>query len=268
MGAAAVPIATAVAPTLLGAALGGTKPQATFPGAYRGALGLQNSLLQFLQGGTGGVQRGTGGGLDVLLGLAGVGGNTGQQRGSTGVGQMSNQQSPEMRTLNVAFPALQQILTSNSAASGLSALQPVFQQNLQDQSNRLTATAPGGRFSSGMLQAQAQLGQRSLNDFNLMASNMLQEGIRNQLGAAQTLGGLSNQAGNAQMNALQMLFGGAFGNAFSGPVLAQSSGLQQGLGAGSGLARLLMMARQGGGGGGGGGAYNGVPILQGSPDQG
>ena len=220
-----------------GALGGGTNTQAQYlqpPGAAQTAGGIQN-----LWGGSpwGGGQNG----LQVLQQLAGLGNSsTDLQRGATGVGQFGNQMSPEMRALSVAFPMLQNMLQGNNA-SGVDALQPVFQQNLNTASNKLTANAPGGRFSSGMLQAQGQLGQQSTNDYNLLASQMIQQGLNRQLQAATTLGGLSNQAGSAQMDALKMLFGPMIGNAYTGSFLTQPSGLQQGMQAGGALAQLLML---------------------------
>jgi len=201
-----------------------TKPSNTYLPNYPGAQGTQQSILNMLMG-TGAQP---GGGLGVLGGLAGLGGpGAGAlQMGGTGIGQYSAMQSPEMQALNVAFPQIQKMLTGQ-VPSGLDALQPVFQQNLNTASNKLTANAPGGRFSSGMLQAQGQLGSQSVNDFNMLASQMIQQGLNRQLQAASTLGGLAGQAGNAQMQALQALFGGALGNTFGGAYQTQPSGLVQ-----------------------------------------
>ena len=133
--------------------------------------------------------------FSTLLGLTqgNNGGSSGLQQQSTGISQYSNQMSPEMQAMNVAMPALQNILSGAGQASGLNALQPVFQQNLAQAGNQLTANAPGGRFSSGMLQAQGQLGQKSTNDFNLLAQQMLQQGMTNQIGAANSLGNLGDR---------------------------------------------------------------------------
>ena len=132
----------------LGGALGGgTSPQNTYLPNFPGAPGLQDAILKLLMGGGGAAP---GSGLGALSGLAGLGQSSSLQRGATGISQFSNQMSPEMRALNVAFPTLQNMLQGNNA-SGVDALRPVFEQNLNTASNKLTANAPGGRFSSGML---------------------------------------------------------------------------------------------------------------------
>ena len=223
-----------------GALGGGTTQQNSYLQPYPGAQGLQGNILQMLMGG-GSTTPGSG--LNALGGLAGLGSSTGAQRQGTGINQFSNMASPEMQALNTAFPMLQNMMMGNNA-SGVDALQPVFEQNLNTASNKLTATAPGGRFSSGMLQAQGQLGQQSTNDYNLLASQMIQQGLNRQLQAATTLGGLSSQAGNAQLQALQQLFGGAMGNAFGGSYQTQPSGLQQGMQAGGSLSQLLMLMQR------------------------
>ena len=222
-----------------GALGGGTNPQNTWVGPP-GQSQLNQGYMSMIGGGQG---FGSNSPFSTLLGLTqGMnGGTSGLQRQATGTDQYSNQMSPEMRAMSVAMPALQNILSGAGQASGLNALQPVFQQNLAQAGNQLTANAPGGRFSSGMLQAQAGLGQKSLNDFNLLAQQMLQQGMSNQIGAANSLNGLGNSAGQAQMQALQMLLGPALQNIFSGTMQQQQSGLQQGLGVGSSLAQLMML---------------------------
>ena len=239
-GGLAVPLAVTAGSSLLGSLLGGTKQQNSYLPAYPGAQGLQGNILQMLMGG-GSTTPGSG--LNALGGLAGLGSSTGAQRQGTGINQFSNMASPEMQALNTAFPMLQNMMMGNNA-SGVDALRPVFEQNLNTASNKLTANAPGGRFSSGMLQAQGQLGQQSTNDYNLLASQMIQQGLNRQLQAATTLGGLSSQAGNAQLQALQQLFGGAMGNAFGGSYQTQPSGLQQGMQGGGSLAQLLMLMQR------------------------
>ena len=195
-----------------------TKPSNTYLPAYPGAQGLQQQILQMLMGGG----QLPGGGLGILGSMAGLGsGPSGMQR--MGVGGTT----PQAQTYQDLLPTLTGLATNNTAASGLAALQPVYQQNLNQASNQLTANAPGGRFSSGMLQAQGNLQSKSLNDFNLLAQNMMQQGIGNQLSAANTLGSLGGQANQAQMAALQALFGGSLGNAFGGNWLSQPSGLVQ-----------------------------------------
>ena len=230
MGAAAVPAAIMGGSSLLGSLLGGGNQRQQFV-SYPGAGDVSSALINLFKGGGGAS----------LANLAGLSGGM----------------SPEMRTLNVAFPMLQNMIAGN-VPSGLDALTPLFKQNLQTASNKLTATAPGGRFSSGMLQAQGQLGQQATNQFNVLANQMIQEGLNRQLAAASTLGGLSNQAGNAQLDALRALFGGLIGGSTQGTLLTQPSGTQQGMQAGGSLAQLWLLSQMLGGGGAAGGAGGGM----------
>lgn len=124
------------------------------------------------------------------------------------------------------------------------------------------------RFSSGLDTQNTLLKQRSLNDFNSLAANLLEQGQQRQLQAAQTLGGLASSAGqnpfsrllgagqlgtqqtgqqqSGQLDALRMLLGPVLGSAFGGGQYQSSpSGLNQGAAFGGGLAQLLLMARQG-----------------------
>jgi hypothetical protein len=203
-----------------------------------------------------------------LIGLLGSGGNTGilsqlahggygstlQQQSGTGIMQYLNQAAPEQQALNTAMPALQQIL-SGPGAGVLDPLKASFQQNLGDQLSQLNASTPG-RFSSANLYQQGLTRERSLNDFNTLGANILQQGVQNQLGAANTLGALSGQAGQAPFNrlataqqlgqgqsgmnlqALMSLLGLAGGPAFGGPFTQAASPFQNILGLISSIAGL------------------------------
>lgn len=167
--------------------------------------------------------------------------------------------APEQQAYQNALGPLQHIL-SGAGAGVLDPLTASFHQNLQDQLSQLNASTPG-RFSTANLYQQGQTRQRAMNDFNLMGSNLLQQGAQNQLGAANTLGALAGNAGQAsfgraatatglgqqqtgmaqqqQMQALMALLGPALGPAFGGPFTQGSSPFESLLGGGSILGQLF-----------------------------
>ncbi len=179
------------------------KPSNQYVEGYPGAQNLQQLLMQMF----------TGGGVQQLGGLAGVGGAQ-QPNGGTGISQFMNMQSPTMQALNTAMPALQAQL-SGGGADVLNPLRTSYQQNLGDllgQSN----TNARNRFSSGLDTQNTLLKQRSLADFNTLGGQLLEQGKSRQLQAAQTLGGLSNNAQSQQLLALMSLFGPMLGNTYGG----------------------------------------------------
>lgn len=94
------------------------------------------------------------------------------------------------------MPALQSILNSAPGQGIMDALQPKFQQNLA------LANQEGGRFGS----ANAILRSQAVNDYNLLGAQAAQQGVQNQLQAANALQLLSGQAGQ---NPFARLLGGA-----------------------------------------------------------
>jgi hypothetical protein len=131
---------------------------------------------------------------------------------------------------NMASPALQGILGSSSAGV-LDPLRASMNQNLGDQLSQMNASTPG-RFSTANLYQQGQLRQRSMNDFNTLGTNILQQGVQNQLGAANTLGALYGQQSQNQLGAANTL-GGLYGQ-----------GVQNQLGAANTLGALSGQAGQ------------------------
>lgn len=84
-------------------------------------------------------------------------------------------------------------------------------QRLNDQIGALNASSPG-RFSSANIYAQGQLRERSQNDFNLLASQVLEHGR------------------DRQLQAIMALLGPAMGPTFGGPFTQGSSGFENFLG--------------------------------------
>lgn len=159
------------------------------------------------------------------------------------VGNISNflnQPAPEITALNAVQPGLTQL-----AAGGLQnpflpqgqegfqqgqqlvgAAQPVFQQNLNEALTTLTQRAPSLRNTAFGGEAGG-LAQQALQDFNLFQQQALQQGqaldlqaqqqalnfmlggAGQQIGAAQALGGLAGQAGQAPFQ--RALGAGQFG---------------------------------------------------------
>ena len=116
-------------------------------------------------------------------------------------------------------------------------------QRLQDQIAENNANSPG-RFSSAQMYTNSELQRRSNNDFNLLSSQVLEQGR------------------NRQLQAIMALLGPAIGPTFGGPFIQESGGMGA-LGGlldiasqfipGGGIARGLLQL--GGGGSSGGSPY-------------
>ena len=173
---------------------------------------------------------------------------------------LSDANSPFNRTQQQSFDVLGSILGSNPGQPVIDALQPSFQRNLAE------ANQQGGRFGT----ANAVLRSRALDDFNLLGAQAAQQGVTQQIQAAN----LGNVLGNDQLARLAGIFGiggqqaqqadvetqrrlqllqsllaTAQGTAFGQPVSVTPSGAQQGLQAGMSFASLLPFLLNRGGGG-------------------
>ena len=115
--------------------------------------------------------------------------------------------NPEQQTFDQLMPGLMEIFGTNSAQGVGEAAFPLFQRGLQESLGQL-ANSGQGRFSTAFESQGVGLGQRALQDFNLLQHQAFQQNVGNQLGAAGLLGTLAQNAG-----------GGAFGRA------AQATGL-------------------------------------------
>lgn len=232
--------------------LGTNRPtQQAVPGDVRGFRGQGISQAQNLL---------------PLLGALAQGQNVSglQRMGTNSLSQFLSQPAPEMRALEISLPALQAQLSGSPGQQVLGPLQQVFNRNLTDQLQATSASAPG-RFSSGLLEQQGRLRERSMQDFNLLASQVLEQGLARQLQAASTLGLLSSQAGQQpfgraaqatalgqnqtqmQLQALLAALGPTTQSAFGGPITQQSSPFEQWF-------NLLLGGLTAAGGGAGGGA--------------
>ena len=157
-----------------------------------------------------------------------------QRQGLTGMENFLNQPAPETRAFDQSLPALQNILGNNPGQGFLDALQPYFQQNL------ISANQQGDRFSSGNATLKAQ----AVNDYNMLGAQAWQQGVGQQLQAAQVLGLLGQSAGNNPFNRfltasqndpqgdrrialLQQLLGTAQSATLSQPTTVTPSGTQQ-----------------------------------------
>ena len=158
------------------------------------AQGSRDQLSDFF-GNIFGNQGGSGlGNIGEQFGGFGGAFNPLQQQAVGQLGQFLNQQSPELQVFNQAQGDLGNILSGTGSADIAGAISPVFQQNLQSGLAGLQAQAPG-RFNSAFLQQGTDLAQRSTNDFNLLAAQLQQQTLSNQLQGFNTLGVLGQAAG-------------------------------------------------------------------------
>jgi len=134
-------------------------------------------------------------------GGAGTGLTSDLQRQSLGgIQQYLNQPSPEQATFEKLSPGLMDIFGANG--QGLTnAMFPLFQRGLQEGLGGLSNSA-AGRFSTTFERQGIDLTSRALQDFNLLQQQAFQQNVGNRLGAAQLLGTLSGQAGQAPFDRL------------------------------------------------------------------
>lgn len=124
-----------------------------------------------------------------------------QRQGTNSLLQYLSMPAPEQRAMDIAMPALQQMLTGTPGSDVLDPLRAVANRNLNDSLGQMTATAPG-RWNTAALYNQGQARTRAEQDFNLLASQIMEQGRQRQLQAANTLGVLANTAGNAPFQRL------------------------------------------------------------------
>jgi hypothetical protein len=130
-----------------------------------------------------------------------------------------------------AQSSMEQILATNPGMQGMDALRPLLDRNLA------AANQEGGRFGS----ANAILRSRAVDDNNLLAANMYQRGVDQQIGAAGQYGQMGNSLIGARQAAGQGLLGVGQGrmqqqaNAAQGQLGVGQGRLSQGLGAANGM---------------------------------
>lgn len=203
----------------------------------------QQAIPQDLQG----FRRGaTGQGQNWLSQLGQIGGGqaTDLQRLSGGnYLQQYLQANPEQQALEQSMPALLAMLSGTPGGDVLQPLQDIAGRNLTDSLNQMRSGVPN-RMSSAALWQEGATRQRSAQDFNLLASQIMEQGRGRQIQAAQQLGVLSGQAGaggfgraataaqlgmqsqGQQMQALLALLGPLLGAAYGGPMTQGPSGFQ------------------------------------------
>lgn len=163
-----------------------------------------------------------------------------QTQAGGAISSLLGQPAPEVTALNAVSPGLTQLASGGlqnpflpqgpegfqQGQQLVAAAQPVFQQNLNEALTTLTQRAPSLRNTAFGGQAGG-LAQQALQDFNLFQQQALQQGqaldlqaqgqalnfmlggAGQQIGAAQALGGLAGQAGQAPFQ--RALGAGQFG---------------------------------------------------------
>jgi hypothetical protein len=130
-----------------------------------------------------------------------------------------------------AQSSMEGILKTNPGMQGMDALRPLLDRNLA------AANQQGGRFGS----ANAILRSRAVDDNNMLAAQMYQKGVDQQIGAAGQYGQMGNSLIGARGAAGQGLLGVGQGrmqqqtNAAQGQLGVGQGRLSQGLGAANGM---------------------------------
>lgn len=187
-------------------------PTAQVPNDLQGARAQQIQLLNYLLGlgGTGGG--GNGGFWDRAKGVAGGGGGAGNFQGgadvlnrlegffgtlgspATGLQQQATDAISHTLSADPTKQAsdfLNNLLTQKPGQGIIDAAQPGFDRNLA------AANQTGARFGSN----NAILRSRAVDDFNMLSANAAQQGINQQLAAAQGLGTLAQDQFSRQAGA-------------------------------------------------------------------
>jgi len=233
------------------------------PGAMMAGPGA-GANRKFVRGpGTPGMDLGLGNDfLSRMNAMLGTGPSALQRNVGNTFNQLVNGPTASERAFNVALPQIQEQLTGVPGMDILNAYQPVYQQNL-NQAQQQQRQFGGPRFASESGRRAQELSERSLNDYNLFAQQVMEAGRQRQLQAAGMLGqlgggadqsrlGIMQGAGNfslaeqqAMLPLMQMLLGSIFtaGGANASPVITQNPGtfgnIMGGIGALGGLATGL-----------------------------
>lgn len=116
------------------------------------------------------------------------------------------QDAPEVSTFENLEGGLLDIFGQDNVDEFGEAAFPLFQRGLQDALGQLSSSG-AGRFSTAFEQQGVGLGQRALQDFNLLQQQAFQQNVSNRLGAADLLGTLASRAGDAPFNRAATAFG-------------------------------------------------------------
>lgn len=117
--------------------------------------------------------------LESFFGALGMPSSDLQRQASGGISEFLKA-NPEQK----AYEALNGILGTNPGTSTMNALQPQFERNLS------AATAAGPRFGT----ANAIAKTRAVDDYNLLSSQALMQGVQQQIQASQVLNMLGDSA--------------------------------------------------------------------------
>lgn len=173
-----------------------TKTVDPTPDAVKGVQGDVGRFLQGLLGiqpgqtAPGGFSAANGGLQNPFAGMT----SPLQKMGVGGVQQFLNQ-NPEQQTFDMLQNGLMGMFGANNAQAVGQAAMPLFQQGLQFAQGGLASSAPG-RFSTAFQNQGIGLGQRALQDFNLLQQQAFQQDQQNRLAAGGLLGQLASQAGS------------------------------------------------------------------------
>lgn len=169
-----------------GNAPGGAAYQNSMPGAGGGGGGFQAPDWATINSR-----------LESFFGPLGAPTSDLQRQSTDAISKYLNQPAPEQRAMDISLPALQNILNGKPGEGIINALQPSFERNLA------SANQTGARFGS----ANAILKSRALEDFNLLGAQAAQQGIQQQLAAADALRLLGESAGNNPFQRLAAGYG-------------------------------------------------------------
>lgn len=115
--------------------------------------------------------------------------------------------------------ALQTLLGLTNQPVDLAPLQAQFRDNLDYAMSAINASSPG-RFSTANAYTQGQASQRAINDYNVLAANLMEQGR------------------NRQLNAIMGLLGPVLGPMFGGPFTQDASPWENILGGAQSIAGL------------------------------
>lgn len=178
--------------------------------------------------------------LNLLQGIFGGGGGTATQNLSQRLGFGANpgvanafqnylQQPTAAQRSGAAQLSMQGGLGSASGIPGfdvLSAYGPVFQRNLTEALQRQQQTGP--RFASTNAREGTRLQQQGLQDYNLFAQQVLEQGAGRQLQGLTAAGQYDLGLQQNQLQALMPLLQALFGGGLSGGIAVGPSPLSQG----------------------------------------
>ena len=128
--------------------------------------------------------------------------------------QLLSGQKPGQATTGAAAQ-IQELLGGSPGKGILDALTPLFSRNLGE-ANANLAQFGGPRFASQTLNAQRQLSERALGDFNLFGQQVMENAVGRNLGFLQNLLGQAGQYSLGQQGQQGQLLAQLLSGAFTG----------------------------------------------------